>query len=96
MSRCNAVYYGLCWRHIGVRWWEHLSLSWRTGEHIVSVQSDVNDHTKVCKTAIDLNNFEIAEREEDNFRLRIKESLFVQHHGPELNKNKYSTPLMLF
>ena len=93
---CNAVYYGLCWRHIGVRWWEHLSLSWRTGEHIVSVQSDVNDHTKVCKTAIDLNNFEIAAREEDNFRLRIKESLFVQHHGPELNKNKYSTPLMLF
>ena len=73
-----------------------MSLSWRTGERITSVQSDVNDHVKVCKTPIDLDNFEIAGREEINFKLRIKESLFVQYHGPKLNKNKYSTPLMLF
>ena len=93
---CNAVYYGLCWRHIGVRWWEHMSLSWRTGERIKTVISDVNDHVKVCKTPIDLKNFEIAVRKENNFKLRIKESLFVQHHKSKLNKNKYSTPLMLF
>ena len=90
------MYYGLRLRHVGVRWWEHLSLSWRTGASITGVQSDINDHVGTCHTPIDTDNFNIVAREEDNFKLRLKESLFIKHHGPELNKNKYSTPLMLF
>ena len=92
---CNAVYIGLCWRHVGVRWWEHMGTSWRTGKPEKGVQSDIKDHCKEC-TPANIDDFEIVAREEDNFKLRIKESLLIQRHGPNLNKDKYSTPLMLF
>ena len=90
------MYVGLCWRHIGVRWWEHMSLSWRTGRQEIGIQTDVKDHVRECKTPIDSDNFRIVAREENNFLLRVKESLLIKHHDPMLNKDKYSTPLMLF
>ena len=72
-----------------------MGTSWRTGKPEKGVQSDIKDHCKEC-TPANIDDFEIVAREEDNFKLRIKESLLIQRHGPNLNKDKYSTPLMVY
>ena len=70
-----------------------MDVSWRTGRPEKGVQTDIKDHVREC-SPVSSDDFEIVSREEANFKVRIKESL--QRHGPNLNKDKYSTPLMLF
>ena len=45
-----------------------------------------------------IEDFEIIgrERSRNDFRLRIKESILIKKHAPDLNENEASTPLMLF
>ena len=94
---CNTTYYGLCERHCKVRWSEHLSISSYTGKPIVGIQTSIKDHHKSCvNVSADMNDFEIIAKEQDLFKLKIKESLFIKRDKPALNKNVYSTPLMLF
>ena len=94
---CNTTYYGLCERHCRVRWSDHMSVSCYTGKPIVGVESSIKDHRSSCNSIpIDVSDFEIVAKEQDVFKLKVKESLFIKRDKPALNKNLYSTPLMLF
>ena len=93
---CDSCYIGLAERHTYVRWCDHLGLSWRSGQSIVGVQTEVKTHLNTCKTLCDLNNFKVLTGDNDVMRLKIKESLLIKKDGPSLNKNVYSTPLYLF
>ena len=93
---CNSCYIGLAERHTYVRWCDHLGLSWRSGQPIVGVQTEIKSHIATCKTSCDFDNFKVLTGDSDVMRLKIKESLLIKKDGPNLNKNVYSTPLYLF
>ena len=93
---CNSCYIGLAERHTYVRWCDHLGVSWRSGQPIVGVQTEIKSHIATCKTSCDFDNFKVLTGDSDVMRLKIKESLLIKKDGPNLNKNVYSTPLYLF
>ena len=93
---CDSSYIGLAERHTHVRLCDHLGKSWRTNGKIVGVATEVKDHVKIKKCQISFDNFKIIGGDNDSYRLKIKESLFIKKDRPNLNKNVYSTPLYLF
>ena len=95
-EECNLFYYGLAERHLRVRACDHLGLSILTGKPIKGVDTSMKSHWRENKHQIKWDSFEIIAREEDGFKLRIKESLLINRDKPVLNNNLYSTPLHLF
>ena len=94
---CNSCsYYGIAERHNKIRYCDHLGKSWRTGKNIVGLQTEIRDHLNTCKTEATLDDFKIVSSDNNPFRLKIKESLFIKKDRTILNKNVYSTPLHLF
>ena len=93
---CNSCYYGLSERHTKVRWCDHIGLSWRTGNQIVGVKTEIKEHSKSCNTVPSIKNFKIISSDDNTLRLKIKESLYIKRDRTNLNKNVYSTPLYLF
>ena len=95
-SGCDSCYYGLAERHTKVRWCDHIGISWRTGSKIVGVQTEIKDHSNICKTKPNFDDFKIIANDFDSLKLKIKESLYIKRDHPNLNKNVFSTPLYLF
>lgn len=62
----------------------------------MGLKTEIRDHLNVCKTEATLNDFKIVSSDNNPFRLKIKESLFIKKDRTILNKNVYSTPLYLF
>ena len=94
---CNATYYGKTIRHFKVRACEHLGISHRTGKIIKPKESAIFDHlttSRDCNATIE--NFDILSRDNNEFKLLIKESLFIKRDDPSLNRTIKSYPLFLY
>ena len=49
--------------------------------------SPIHDHSNISGHKVDLNNFTIIEREDQNITKAIKEALFIRVNDPSLNRN---------
>ena len=73
------------------------NLTTRLKEHATSEQSEVCKHlVENPNHQIDFSRPEILGYANDNTRLLILESLFIQEYEPELNIDSKSSPLSLF
>lgn len=96
-SGCNATYIGKTKRHLKVRACEHLGISPLTGKRKkLSAPSTIIDHILLAGHAGSIDDFQVIGRDSFNFRLEIKESLFISRDSPSLNKTITSAPLYLF
>ena len=96
-SCCNATYYGESERHFHIRASEHLGITPLTGKRVANPKkSAINDHMLYKNHDASYDDFSILTRENNKFKLRIKESLLIKRDKPDLNKNIYSFPLELF
>jgi len=96
-SSCNATYYGKTERHLNVRSGEHIGKSPLTGKRVVCKPSAVSDHLLFHENYnSDFNDFEILCRDNNDFKLSIRESILIYRDSPILNKNGDSIPLLLF
>ena len=99
---CNSIYLGKTKRHFLVRACEHLGVSLRTGKKYTynpnnSNNSRILDHLHQSEECTgDLTNFEIIGKANNDYFLRIKESLLIQKFKPSLNLKDSSIPLLLF
>ena len=62
-------------------------------EHL-KAPSPIYDHSNTTGQNVNINNFSIVGREEQNLSRLIKESMFIRVNNPSLNKNigKYHLP----
>ena len=100
---CNSIYIGKTKRYFLVRAYEHLGLSYKTGNKLMynprnsnntAVLNHINRSDRCCGT---LDSFEIIGGARNDFFLRIKESLLIKKIKPTLiNPNSQSVPLLLF
>ena len=96
-SGCNATYYGKTERHLNVRSGEHVGKSPLTGKKVACKRSAVSDHLLLHDNSnSDFNDFSILCRDNNNFKLAIRESILIYRDSPLLNKNTASVPLRLF
>ena len=100
---CNSIYLGKTKRHFGVRAYEHLGLSLRTDKQFTynpthnnnsGILIHINDQNNNCLG--NTNNFKIIGKAQNDFFLRIKESLLIRKLKPSLNTQDNSIPLQLF
>ena len=95
---CNTTYYGKTIRHFHVRIYEHLGISPLTGKVLTTLnRTAISDHladTPTCYATTD--NFDILSRDVVDYKLLIKESLFIKRDDPPLNRTIKSIPLSLF
>ena len=96
-SCCNATYYGESERHFHIRASEHLGITPLTVKRVANPKkSYINDHMLYKNHDASYDDFSILTRENNKFKLRIKESLLIKRDKPDLNRNIYSFPLELF
>ena len=80
-----------------VRSCEYLGLSPLTGKRVSNCnRSAVSDHLLLHNHDGDLNNFTVLTRDNNGFKLLIKESLLISRDRPILNKAISSIDLLLF
>ena len=96
-SCCNATYYGQTQRHIFVRASEHLGITALTGKFVKTPKkSAIFDHMLLDCHKASIDNFSIHSKENNAYKLQLKESLLISRDKPILNRNIYSFPLELF
>ena len=80
---CDEEYIGETARTFGDRLKEHLK-----------APSPIYDHSNTTGHNVNINNFSIVGRKEQNLSRLIKESMFIRVNNPSLNKNmgKYHLP----
>lgn len=59
-------------------------------------KSAINQHELTTQYKIDSNNWSILTKDRIDYRLKVRESLFILHHKPSLNKTVCSVPLIIF
>ena len=89
-------YYGKAERHLDVRSIEHIGISHLTGKRVEYKPSAVSDHLLQHNHDSDFNDFTVQCRDNNGFRLLLKESILISRDSPVLNKNTASIPLLLF
>ena len=73
-----------------------MGVSARTGKNIKSTKnSDVHDML-VCNNIMPFEDFSVLANGTNDFRIKLQESLFIHHDGPQLNKTSESASLMSF
>ena len=96
-SCCNATYYGDSERHFFVRASEHLGMTPLTGKRVKNPKkSTIFDHILLSGHDASFEDFTILLKENNRFKLRLKESLLIRRDKPELNRGIYSYLLELF
>ena len=96
-SGCNSTYIGKTSRHTQKRFSEHMGKSPLTGKSLKGqCSTTVRDHMLECNTTVCMNDFIIIGRDADNYKLRVKESIFILRDNPNLNIQGQSVPLTLF
>ena len=96
-SCCNATYYGESERHFFVRAFEHLGMTPLTGKRVRNPKkSAIIDHILLNGHDASFEDFPILLKENNRFKLHLKESLLIKRDKPELNRKIYSYPLKLF
>ena len=96
-SCSNAAYYGQSERHFFVRASEHLGMTPLTGKRVKNPKkSAIFDHILLKGHDASFEDFKILLKENNKFKLHLKQSLLIKRDKPELNRNIYSYPLELF
>ena len=100
-NKCNLVYYGKTFRHFKVRVFEHLGKSIKTNKPFTynpafNNNTAVRDHLQKCKCHTTIDDFKIMGSANNDYYLKIKESLIIQRDDPFLNKNVKSILVALF
>ena len=99
---CNSIYLGKSKRHFLVRAYEHLGKSLLTDKLYTynpkhNNNSGILDHLHEkdeCNGTLD--DFEIIGKANNDYFLRIKESLLINKYKPTINSKEKSIPLHLF
>ena len=60
------------------------------------VLSSLAKHEKNTGHRIDWENFRVLWRDNNSYRLLVKESLVIRAHEPQLNRTTHSVPLLIF
>ena len=85
---CNTTYYGKTTCHFHVRICEHFGISPLTGKVLTTLnRTAISDHladTPTCYATTD--NFDILSRDVVDYKLLIKESLFIKRDDPPLSR----------
>ena len=95
-GNCNVIYYGKTETHHNVRSSEHIGISHITVKRVECKPSAVSDHLLLHNHDSDFNYFTSLCRDNNGFRLLIKESILIARDSPVLNKSIVSIPLLLF
>ena len=98
---CNSIYLGKTKRHFLVRAYEHLGKSLLRDKLYTynpknNNNSGILDHLHAkdeCNGTLD--NFEIIGKANNDYFLRIKESLLINKYKPTINSKEKSIPLHL-
>ena len=78
-SCCNANYYGQTQRHFFVRASEHLGITPLTGKFVKTPKKSIFDHMLLDGHKASSDNFLILLKENNAFKLQLKESLLISH-----------------
>ena len=62
----------------------------------VDTSSSIAEHEETTGHHMDWRNFRIVWRDNNVYRLLIKESLIIKAHEPRLNRTTHSVPLLVF
>ena len=73
---------------------EHIGISHLIGKRIECKPSAVSDHLLLHNHGNDFNDFTILSRDNNGFRLLLKESILVSRDSPVYNKNTAFIPLL--
>ena len=65
-------------------------------ENTNAVLSSLAEHEKNTSHHIDWRNTRVLWRDNNPYRLLIKESLVIRAHEPQLNRTTHSVPLLVF
>ena len=96
-SRCNSTYIGKTKRYWEKRLEEHLSISALTGKPLKCFKMwPPKEHDVKCSASICRESFSIVGGDQNDFILRVKESLLIYQQSPKLNIQSESTKLFLF
>ena len=96
-SRCSSTYIGKTKRYWEKRLEEHLSISSLTGKPLKCFKMwPPKEHDVKCSCSISRENFSIIGGDQNDFLLRVKESLLIYQHNPNLNIQSDSMKLFLF
>ena len=100
-GKCNFAYIGKTFRHFKVRVFEHCGRSLKTHRLFTFNPQNNNNtavlkHINTCKCEASMDDFKIIGSADNDYHLRLKESLLIQRDNPILNKNVQSIPLKLF
>ena len=94
---CNATFYGKTKCHFKVRMCEHLGVSALTGKRVKGDNNSVmREHHLFCNHSSGFKDFVILANNNNDFKVTLMESLFINRDHPPLNKNRHSLPLELF
>ena len=84
---CTSEYVGMTTRTLGTRVAQHAGISFRTGVPLTSPpHSAVRDHSELCSTNVDINNFKVLANSSSEINLKILESLHIFKSRPGLNR----------
>ena len=75
---------------------QYIGISHLTGKRVKWKPSAVSNHLLLHNHDSDFNDFTILCRDNNGFRLLIKESISISRDSPVLNKNNASILLLLF
>ena len=93
---CTSEYVGMTTHTLGTRVAEHAGISFRTGVPLISPpHSAVRDHSELCSTNVDINNFKVLANSSSEIYLKILESLLIFKSRPGLNSQLSSYPLLV-
>ena len=93
---CTSEYVGMTTRILGSRVVEHAGISFRTGVPLTSPpHSAVRDHSELCSTNVNINNFKVLANSPSEIDLKILESLHIFKSRPGLNSQLSSYPLLV-
>ena len=84
-------------RHFFVKTSEHLSMTSLIGKQVKNPKkSAIFDQILLKGHDASFEDFTILSKESNKFKLHIKKSLLIKRDKPELNRNTYSYPLVVF
>ena len=96
-SNCKVTYYEKTIRHFLTRVSEHTGTSNLTGKRIKNAKElAISDHLLQCESPITFDDFDYLASDSNKFKLLIKESVFIKHDKPVLNRTTKSYQLDLF
>ena len=82
-------------RTLGSRVAEHAGVSFRSGVLTSPPHSAVRDHSELCSTNVDINNFKVLATSSSEVNLKILESLHIFKSMLGLNSQLISYPMLV-